>query len=431
MMRFEDQLAAFRVRTTNPGYSALILLGTGQATTAALLLGTLSLSHVAFLLTDATRELPQQVAALLSCSADEWLCLPGDHSTTLSVYQGLRRLMERWQDLPRTTIAVDVTGGLKPMSVGVEKAAHLLELATLYIESDYGASPDGRFGPIPGTQRLVLPEDPYLVFGDLEAAEARRLYSSHDYAGAQRLYATLAARVPPPASTRYATLAELAGAYAAWDAFDLPEAHATLARLREMDAREQWAPDALARIEWQHAALARLNSAHVRLNDTPFAILANDPEAVLALLGSLYANALRREAQGRYDVAALLLYRCLELMSQRRLAGLGIDADAERITLMKGYGLLETRRDPLVWSPAGSAQGQPRLLDRIRATTAARNKSMLAHGFRLIRREQEYLPFRAVVDDVFDRFFAAEQVSVHLGLERAAWHAMFQAAELE
>jgi hypothetical protein len=237
--------------------------------------------------------------------------------------------------------------------------------------------------------------------------------------------------VPPPASTRYATLAELAGAYAAWDAFDLPEAHATLARLREMDAREQWAPDALARIEWQHAALARLNSAHVRLNDTPFAILANDPEAVLALLGSLYANALRREAQGRYDVAALLLYRCLELMSQRRLAGLGIDADAERITLMKGYGLLETRRDPLVWSPAGSAQGQPRLLDRIRATTAARNKSMLAHGFRLIRREQEYLPFRAVVDDVFDRFFAAEQVSVHLGLMRAAWHALFQAAEPE
>jgi hypothetical protein len=118
-------------------------------------------------------------------------------------------------------------------------------------------------------------------------------------------------------------------------------------------------------------------------------------------------------------------------MSQRRLAGLGIDADAERITLMKGYGLLETRRDPLVWSPAGSAQGQPRLLDRIRATTAARNKSMLAHGFRLIRREQEYLPFRAVVDDVFDRFFEAEQVSVHLGLVRAAWHALFQAAELE
>lgn len=96
---------------------------------------------------------------------------------------------------------------------------------------------------------------------------------------------------------------------------------------------------------------------------------------MLALLGSLYANALRREAQGRYDVAALLLYRCLELMSQRRLAGLGIDADAERITLMKGYGLLETRRDPLVWSPAGSAQGQPRLLDRIRATTAARNRA--------------------------------------------------------
>lgn len=431
-MNFADELATFQARTADPGYSALIVLGTRQATTAALLIGTLSLSHVAFLLTDATRDLPQQVATLLNCSAEDWLCLPGDHSATLSVYQGMRRLMERWADLPRATIAVDVTGGLKPMSVGVEKAAHLLELATLYIESDYGPGPDGRFAPIPGTQRLILPPNPYLVFGDLEAAEARRLFSGHYYADAQRLYATLAARVPPPDSARYAVYAKLSSVYAAWDAFDLPGARETLRQLAATDAPETSLLQRHAmRLGFQSNVLAQMKEAQGPMSETPFDILAGNLDVVLAFLGSLYANAMRREAQGRYDFAALLLYRCLELMSQRRLALRGVDADARHITLMKGYGMLESASDQLVWSPAGSTHGKPRLLERIRRTTTARNKSLLAHGFRLIDYDSVYLPFRAVVDDVLDRFFAAEQVPASLGLVRAAWHALFEAPELE
>ncbi len=38
--------------------------------------------------------------------------------------RGVKAVMERWADLDRAQIAVDVTGGLKPMSLGLEKAAH-------------------------------------------------------------------------------------------------------------------------------------------------------------------------------------------------------------------------------------------------------------------------------------------------------------------
>jgi CRISPR-associated protein (TIGR02710 family) len=205
-MHFSDELAAFRARTADPGYSALILLGTGQATTAALLLGTLSVQRVAFLLTAETQRMPQDVAALLGVAADAWFCPAGDHSTTLGVYQGVKAVMERWNDLVRGQIAVDVTGGRKPMSVGLEKAAHVLGLQTIYIQSDYGRLPDGKFGPLPGTQWLEIPPNPYTVFGDLEASEALRQYRQHDYAVAAQAFAGLAARVPPPGGARFAAL---------------------------------------------------------------------------------------------------------------------------------------------------------------------------------------------------------------------------------
>lgn len=426
-MLFDEELRLFRARTTEPGYDALILLGTGQSTTAALLLGTLKLQRVGFLLSDETRALPQQVAAQLGCASDSWTVPAGDHSTTLRVYEGLRQILESWPEIDRSAIAVDVTGGLKPMSLGIEKAAHVLGLQTIYLQSDYERGPDGKHRPVPGTQHLVVPPDPYIVFGDLEAAEAQRLFRAHDYSGARRMYQRLASHVQPAA--RFEQLAQLAEAYAAWDSFDLPAASHEMTCLRERLEPGLLQPHEAVRLEHQHAALSLLTGAHVTLNDAPFDILSRDVATTLALLGSLYANALRREEQGRYDVAALLLYRCLELMSQRRLAARGIDADKERITLLRGYQQLEAARDTLVWQPKGGAG--TRLVDRIRATTAARNKSLLAHGFRLIRRDKEYLPFKAVVDDVLAHFYEAEPVREITGVDLLSWRQRYQFVSLE
>jgi CRISPR-associated protein (TIGR02710 family) len=196
----------------------------------------------------------------------------------------------------------------------------------------------------------------------------------------------------------------------------------------------------------QASALKRLQQVarQIGRRDARALDVLRDLDAVLPLLGSLYANATRRAQQGRFDVAALLLYRCLELISQQRLATYGILTEQpdlhtvqrqysnlgqryrgvetsmgfeprgiprrDSIALLTGYMLLAALDDPLV------AQLDLRLVQqRVRS----RNKSILAHGYRLITPE-EYTAFSTVVETMLDRFFIISSQ------DRAEWEATYQ-----
>ena len=407
----------FRATVASAPYRGLICLGTGQEITAALLLAGLNPERVAFLQTAQMAGFAAKVARLLAdnaaevgplrCPPGHWLLPPGDYVSTLAVYQGVQQVLTEWPDLAPHEIAVDLTGGKSTMTVGLAKAAHVVGLASVYVNHET----EGR-SVIDGTQRLDIPPDPYTVFAELELREAHRLAQSHDYQGAWRIYRHLWRRRQIPPELRLVLLrrAALARAYALWDSFDLRGARLRLRRLRLLSAPA--APQALLR---QEQALDRLVAAGVNVGASPFATLRDEPEVVFALLGSLYANALRRQAQGRLDVAALLLYRCLELVSQRRLAVHGVDAAAERIALMKGYRRLRALADPLVADYD---------LERIARTNKARNKSILAHGFALINRPV-YSGFEAVVDELVARFFAVE------ARELSLWQETFRFLPLE
>ncbi|MCG8346493.1 MAG: hypothetical protein MI924_01770, partial [Chloroflexales bacterium] len=91
-------------------------------------------------------------------------------------------------------IAVDITGGTSVMSVGAAMAVSLVGGRFFYILS--GAQRDDITQRLVGTEEPRPLVDPYAVFGDLDAAEARRLFAAHDYAGAQRIFALLGQRVP-------------------------------------------------------------------------------------------------------------------------------------------------------------------------------------------------------------------------------------------
>lgn len=446
-MEFAEELRRFRERCGGRTIQALIIPGSLQAVTAALLIGALEPRRVAFLLTPDTLDTPTGAATLLGANAAAWQCYTEDHTDTLQVYRSLRAIIEAWSDLPRAEIAVDLTGGTKPMSVGLAKAAYVLGIDTLYIESDF-TPPPGPRRPLPGTQRLAPPPDPYEVFGDLEAAEATRLFNAHDYAGALRIFADLARRVPAPSGTAYDAAARLARAYTAWDAFDLRPAAETMAAL------VQASPPALDRklLNLQAEALAILAEVVERASGRGRQALETlaRPEDVLPILGSLLANARRREVQGRFDTAALLRYRCLELVSQHRLATYGVlteqpemdslarahpgldaayravegrvgfrprglpypnrNGSYSPIALFGGYMLLAALDDQLV-------KGLD--LERVRDRTRARNSSILAHGYRLITAE-EYAPFADVVDELLDRLFAI------LGRDRALWEQTYR-----
>lgn len=447
MIHFADELRAFQERTHDPGFDALILLGTRQAVTAALLVGTLKLKRVAFLLTDETQNLPQNVASLLGLSPDNWLCPAGDHSTTLAVYQGLRRILDQWSDLQCSKIAVDVTGGLKPMSVGIEKAAHVLGLQTIYVQSEYQQLPDGRSAPIPATQWLVVPPDPYHVFGDLKAAEAQSAFRKYQYAMAEKLFTELATQVHAAYQPPYKAAAALSAAYAAWDVLDFETAGQHLDVLLAFPAADSGniAPYRVA-LTQQRTAVEQLRivtKSVVQRNDDALHTLA-DPEAVLPLLGTLYMNALRRASQQRYDIAALFQYRCLELISQHRLASHGILSSApdfDHLSLPKAQlsqrfqdvqrsiqrktiqGLAKKRSIALFDGYMLLAALDDSLLDaynilEIEQRSTARNQSVLAHGYRLIL-ETEYNAFAAVVNELLTRLFLV------LGRSRTDWESTY------
>jgi CRISPR-associated protein (TIGR02710 family) len=449
---FPEVFRRFRETVGNHTFRGLVLVGTLQADTSSLLIAGLNPERVAFLLTDRSRagrfidqcieRLTQIAEVNLQSPPDKWFCPKGDHSNVLSVYTGLRAVLDRWSDLARHEIAVDLTGGKATMTVGLAKAAHVLRLASVYVDSDYDAN-----RPIQGTQRFAMPEDPYEVFGDLEAAEARRLHNHHDYAGAETIFRNLAQRVP--GNQDYAIYADLSAAYLAWDGFAPQQAGAALDRVLRHDALPQDLRSARATLEAQRQSLARLTAINQRLtqrnprSDDTLAAL-NDLDQVLALLGSLHGAALRRAAQGRYDVAALMRYRCLELLAQHRLATYGVwtaepsfdtvlrrvpdlneryrqaqcaqgfrrlyDLPERSIALFDGYMLLQALDDPLVrgWN-----------ISEIRQRSYVRNTSILAHGFRPISRP-EYDQFASIVDEVLDRFFALNNLS------RQAWDLTYQ-----
>jgi CRISPR-associated protein (TIGR02710 family) len=190
---------------------------------------------------------------------------------------------------------------------------------------------------------------------------------------------------------------------------------------------------------------------YVTGRDQQALVTLTNPQAILALLGTLHAAALRRSDQKRYDFAALFRYRCLELMSQHRLATAGILSNKPiynqinippepgktskailnnrfqkkqgiigrkqptglpkySISLFDGYLILAALDDPLVHGID---------LLQIERRTKARNLSVLAHGYQLIG-ESEYDTFAEIVDVIIDRLFDT------LKEPRQTWEAIIQ-----
>ena len=363
-----------------------------------------------------------------------------------ALYQAIKRAVQPYLRSGRNNpqIALDVTGGTSVMSVGAAMAVSLVGGQLLYIPSD--PRPDDPTKRQIGTERCLPFADPYTVFGDLEAAEAQRNFQQHDYAVAAQLFSDLAARVPENAS--YAAAAALAAAYADWEIFAFAQASAQLSTLLKQPLATlpmlAVHTELLARQQALLDRLTDISAAVVRRDGAALGTLA-DALAILPLLGTLHGAAIRRATQKRYDFAALFRYRCLELISQHRLASYGILCNKpdyraagiapalmkerfgevqrvvgrkdlkklpeRNIALFDGYMLLATLDDPLV-------RGYD--LKQIEARTNARNHSVLAHGYRLIGQD-EYDAFAEVVDAMIDRLF--DRV---LGQPRDDWELLAQ-----
>lgn len=354
-----------------------------------------------------------------------------DSSDPKQVYRVVKEQWEEWKPMGMP-IAIDVTGGKKSMVSGASLAVGFLDVDILYIDNE-GYDSDGR-RPVDGAEYLSKLPNPMQVFGEIDRARAVELFKTHNYQGASRIFQKLSRIDSDDAmpDNGYALLSE---AYHNWDNLEMIPAYNRMTALCDLLKK----PHAFSKppllteyveiLQTQQYILRCLTQIF-RESITPGVqgkeLLRGDDglQKTICLIFSLYHNARRREQQQKYDMGALLLYRILELMEQRRLAKKGVDTAKARfskqfldqftsksrkelqwyrnrqISLWAGYRILSELSDPITHGLD---------LQQLQEQVKSRNVSIFAHGFRAISTE-EYQTFRAFVEDIVQRFCTIEEI---------------------
>ena len=344
-----------------------------------------------------------------------------DGAHIVEVYEAIMTLYDDWERPEH--LAADITGGRKPMVSGLAMASAVLGADLCYVHyRDF--YPELGYKPEPGSEHLILLDNPYTVLGDLDVERAKALYKVHDYAGAQRVFRRLEEQVGDANKAKtYEAYGFLCEIYEAWDALDFGTASRSLDRLLKL--LQQFST---------LSGLAELDQAADRLRkqeevlQTLLTFRDRDKER-LALQAPdgfhfafmLYHSARRREAQGKLDMACLLLYRLLEWIGQHRLAQHGIQTDdakySNRDALNRRYR--QKRKELRISDGSASVPKRIKLLDgflvlyalnddivkslnwdKLQSLVKVRNLSIYAHGMTVIPKE-EFQAFKAMVEELF------------------------------
>lgn len=429
-----EEFALREAARVTQAYDLAVMTAGGSPEALVLSLSALRPAKIFFLHTAWQQSLDgvDQVVSALRLKPSQFDKAEVDPDDTVDTYAGVKRAIE-WAGNP-ARVVVDISGGKKSMSVAAGLAAYVAGADIAYVDNSQFLQAFGK--PKPGSEFLVFLSHPYTVFGDLARKEAENLYRGHHYGSASRIFERLAHDVP--SMVDYGLLRLLSEAYYCWDRLDLPSASEKMERLvDELHRRKVLEPHlvlmpAAALLADQAAILKRLQRNTSRLADRKGLDLAFLREDHLSrdLIFMLHANALRREAEQRYDMAALLLYRVLEMMAQRRLALLGIDTAAPDFRrLPKPFDLDQWQRAVKHCANARDERELPKRLalqdsyivlyiagdalvdglnwGKMMNAITARNRSVFAHGFRFIEPVQ-YAAFKRVVEDRLQAYCAAE-----------------------
>jgi len=328
-----------------------------------------------------------------------------------AIYKNIGRRWEEWSSEGDLRVALDNTGGKKSMVSAAAAAANFLGIDLLYV--DHGKYLPGMRAPVPGTEFLTRLPNPYITLGDLKIRQCLDLFNACSFEAAEgklrEAKEEIEGKRALPVVARLDILLGIVRGFSLWDRFHYENAAKELKKACESARRYQEGID-IPGLEKNLLALEALGRAGRGARF--FGVLEKNPSFGLHLAVDLFCNALRRERAGNPDDAAVRLYRCLELVSQLRLAhtagtdGKGFDTerfDWERlppavmlryeklaegvfergpvrtpreVALMHGHLLLAAFRDP-VWGEAGVEE-----LKAFHRTVNRRNDLMLIHGTR-------------------------------------------------
>jgi CRISPR-associated protein (TIGR02710 family) len=231
---------------------------------------------------------------------------PIDGTDPLSIYKEVQKRVapDRAAARPASAI-IDITGGKKVMSAAAALVAWRLNLRLCYVDSQY--DPEMR-QPVPGTERLLIVDNPATLFREDETQAALETFRSGAFAAAQERFAWLAESVSEPGHARF--LRDLAGLYQAYSDFDLENLQTWIDRTRRS-------------LEDPQSKVTGASAARVRHQLRYLEDLAGRGEFI-SFLPNFFVLGQHYQGLRRLDFAALLYYRTAEgCFSERLKLGYG------------------------------------------------------------------------------------------------------------
>lgn len=312
----------------------------------------------------------------------------------VDIYERVRKAVDdfkRFNGVPDPNVVIDITGGKKSMSAGAALAATQLDSPMCYIDGDF--NPEIRQSE-PGSERLVILDNPTKLFGDRQQEAAEVEFGHGAFDAAFRRFESIARTSPTPARARFGC--DLSELYTAWSdlEFDRLGEAVTAMRARLDDSAYHCVPRTERRLR---AQLEFLDDLARRREGEPLVL-------TFYLLGRHY------QEHGRRDFAALLYYRMLESLFEIRLSAhgispakpdwAGVDPDPEafaeryralsesvfnrefrgmpfKVGMVESALVLQVLNDPML--PMFGLD-KPKALRHLRSISDSRNASVLAHG---------------------------------------------------
>ncbi|MCD7715323.1 MAG: TIGR02710 family CRISPR-associated CARF protein [Lachnospiraceae bacterium] len=413
--------------------------------------------RILFLYTEDSESIINKVVNFLHLQVTEYEKSKVDPTDSLSVYQKIKEAYVAWDRPAR--VYIDFTGGTKTMSAAAALAGSLINVQLVYVgTNEY--MPFFR-KPKPGSEELFYIDNPIEVFGDFELEKVFALIERFNYAGAAEKLKDLKDNLPDPLNRQQINFVYLlVRVYECWDALEFQQAKEIMEELLKELKRDYRVHKKILMMDFQpilnnqYRILCQLDKIPPLLREKKPQEILKNKSVIVALMHTMYSNGIRREEQEKYDMGALLFYRLLEMIVQKRLMNYGLYVsrpvyDELDFSLAKGYenlsreeqfGKLKSenanlrqrlfRGKPLDYLPnpvalldgclllasLGDAviveNGKDPLpqLQKIRAMVSLRNNSIFAHGLGPVQRE-DYFKFRNFVTELFQHFCELEKVN--------------------
>ncbi|MBO1514344.1 TIGR02710 family CRISPR-associated CARF protein [Metabacillus bambusae] len=289
----------------------------------ALLINAFQPEYVFFIVTPKSRSKLAELQKLVNLSWGEFEVITIEDESSETIYGEVKRIIVRpeiQQNLELT--AIDITGGKKSMGSNLAISGVYSNIDILYVDHDIYI--DSLRKPFPGTERIVKLENPLNVFGDYEAEKGIEKFNRYDFTGASSIFSDLLNRTRDP--RKYEILLYASNAFNYYDNFDFKQAEKSLSKVNEMIVQRQLLTSLLPEVKLHLSLLANVTELQVVYQNGKLKETLNDQERTWTILANFWQCAQRRKLQGRNDMATLLFYRIFEMIIQRRLVLLKIDA---------------------------------------------------------------------------------------------------------